>query len=93
MRELDNAKSLLNEVEKRDILLSYPYQSFDYIIRLLREAHPILFLELHGPESEKVAWDTLTSCGYTLHAMQDGYPQIKSPEQLGWKAYVIAQQA
>lgn len=63
------------------------------MIRLLREAHPTLFLELHGPESEKVAWDTLTGCGYTLHAMQDGYPRIESPEQLGWKAYVIAQKA
>jgi polyphosphate kinase len=38
VKELDQAKSLLNEVEKRDILLSYPYQTFDYIIRLLREA-------------------------------------------------------
>ncbi len=60
------------------------------MIRLLREAHPILFLELHGPESEKVAWDTLTGCGYTLYAMQNGYPRIESPEQLGWKAYLIA---
>ncbi|MBS3913894.1 MAG: polyphosphate kinase 1 [Bacteroidetes bacterium] len=38
LRDLDQAKSLLNEIEKRDILLSYPYQTFDYIIRLLREA-------------------------------------------------------
>ena len=60
------------------------------MIRLLREVHPILFLELHGPESEKVAWDVLTGCGYTLCAMQSGYPRIESPEQLGWKAYVIA---
>ncbi len=60
------------------------------MIRLLRAAHPILFLELHGPESEKTAWETLTGCGYTLHAMQNGYPQIKSPEALGWKAYLIA---
>jgi FkbM family methyltransferase len=68
------------------------------MIRLLREAHPILFLELHGPESEKAAWDVLTGCGYTLCAMhivptslrESGYPRIDSPEQLGWKAYVIA---
>ncbi len=37
-KELDNAKSLLDEIEKHDRFLSYPYQSFDYIIRLLREA-------------------------------------------------------
>jgi FkbM family methyltransferase len=60
------------------------------MIRLLREAHPILFLELHGPESEKAAWEILTSCGYRLHAMQNGYPLVESPEQLSWKAYVIA---
>lgn len=60
------------------------------MIRILREAHPILFLELHGPESEKAAWDILTDCGYILYAMQDGYPQIHSPEQLSWKAYLIA---
>lgn len=58
--------------------------------RLLREVHPLLFLELHGPESEKAAWDTLTAAGYTLHTMQNGYPRIESLEQLGWKAYVIA---
>lgn len=38
VKELDQSKSLLNEVEKHDVLLSYPYQSFDYVIRLLREA-------------------------------------------------------
>ncbi len=58
--------------------------------RILHEAHPLMFLELHGPESEEVAWKMLTSAGYTLHAMQSGYPVIESPEELGWKAYVIA---
>ena len=61
--------------------------------RILREAHPLMFLELHGPESEKVAWETLTAAGYTLHAMESGYPLIESPEKLGWKAYVIARNA
>jgi polyphosphate kinase len=36
--EIDEAKSMLNLIQKRDILMSYPYQPFDYIIRLLREA-------------------------------------------------------
>lgn len=31
-------KSILNEVRKRDILLHFPYQSFNYFIDLLREA-------------------------------------------------------
>jgi FkbM family methyltransferase len=59
--------------------------------RILAEFHPLLFLELHGPESEKVAWDCLSAAGYTLRTMQSGYALVESPAQLGWKAYVIAQ--
>lgn len=35
---LDKAKSILDVVEKQDILLTYPFHSFDYLIRMLREA-------------------------------------------------------
>lgn len=58
--------------------------------RILAEHHPLLLLELHGPESEKVAWETLTAAGYTLREMTPGYPVIQSASQLGWKAYLIA---
>ena len=57
--------------------------------RILTEQHPLMLLELHGPESEMAAWETLTAAGYTLCAMENGYPVIESPEKLGWKAYVI----
>jgi FkbM family methyltransferase len=57
--------------------------------RILREARPVLFLELHGPEAGKVAWETLGTAGYSLHTMEKGYPPIESAEKLGWKAYVI----
>lgn len=35
-------KPVMEQIEKKDIMLNYPYQSFDYIIDLLREAaiHP-----------------------------------------------------
>jgi FkbM family methyltransferase len=59
--------------------------------RILREHHPLLLLELHGPESEQVAWRTLTEAGYRLREMSSGYPLIETPEQLGWKAYLIAE--
>lgn len=36
--ELDIRKSLFNVIREKDILLSYPYQSFHHIIDLLREA-------------------------------------------------------
>ncbi len=58
--------------------------------RILSEHHPLLFLELHGPESEQAAWQSLTEAGYTLREMSPGYPVIVTPEKLGWKAYVIA---
>lgn len=58
--------------------------------RVLREFHPVMLLELHGPESEQTAWEILTSQGYTIRQMAEGYPVITTPEELGWKAYLIA---
>lgn len=37
-KDLQNSKSLLATIKQKDILLHFPYQSFDYIIDLLREA-------------------------------------------------------
>ena len=37
-RDILRQRSLLNAMRKKDILLHYPYQSFDYILDLLREA-------------------------------------------------------
>ncbi len=37
-KDLDGAASIIDVVRKRDILLHFPYHSFDYLIDLLREA-------------------------------------------------------
>jgi len=37
-RSLVNQRSVLNVIRKKDVLISFPYQSFNYIIDLLREA-------------------------------------------------------
>lgn len=37
-KELAKAKSIFETLAKRDVLLTYPYQSFNYVIDLLREA-------------------------------------------------------
>jgi FkbM family methyltransferase len=58
--------------------------------RLLVEAHPLMLLELHGPESCRAAWETLTAAGYEMCWMRPGYPVIPSLEALGWKAYIVA---
>src|SRR6185312_3354472 len=36
--DLQNGQSIFSVIRKKDVLLSYPYQSFNYIIDMLREA-------------------------------------------------------
>lgn len=59
--------------------------------RLLAEARPLMLMELHGPESSRVAWETLTAAGYEIRWMRKGFPVVPSLEAMGWKAYIIAQ--
>jgi FkbM family methyltransferase len=58
--------------------------------RILAEARPLMLMELHGPESSRVAWETLTTAGYKICWMRRGYPVVASLEALGWKAYIVA---
>ncbi|MBN2388786.1 MAG: FkbM family methyltransferase [Anaerolineales bacterium] len=58
--------------------------------RILTEARPLMLMELHGPESARSAWETLTAAGYRVCWMERGYPAVPSPERLDWKAYIVA---
>jgi FkbM family methyltransferase len=58
--------------------------------RVLTEARPLMLMELHGPESCRAAWETLTASGYEICWMRPGFPVISSLEALGWKAYIVA---
>jgi FkbM family methyltransferase len=58
--------------------------------RLLAEARPLMLMELHGPESCRVAWETLTAAGYKISWMRPGYPVVPSLEAMDWKAYIVA---
>jgi FkbM family methyltransferase len=58
--------------------------------RILAEGRPLMLMELHGPESSRVAWDELTSAGYVICWMRPGYPPIPSLQAMGWKAYIVA---
>jgi FkbM family methyltransferase len=58
--------------------------------RVLKEARPLMLMELHGPESSRVAWETLTAADYQICWMRHGYPVVPSLEAMGWKAYIVA---
>ena len=58
--------------------------------RLLKEARPVLLIELHGKEAARQVWNCLKANGYTLRPMSKGAPAIRSLSELDWKAYVIA---
>jgi FkbM family methyltransferase len=85
-------KNPLPQVVKMDIeggeVMALPGMS-----RLLAEAKPLMLMELHGPKSARVAWETLTSAGYRLAWMKPGFPEIASLQALDWKAYIVAQAA
>lgn len=58
--------------------------------RLLREAKPLIFLELHGPEAAAIAWRDVGEAGYTFRKIRRSYPPVFSLEELDWKEYLIA---
>lgn len=58
--------------------------------RLLARARPLMLMELHGPESARAAWETLTAAGYQICWMRRGFPVVPSLEAMGWKAYIVA---
>jgi FkbM family methyltransferase len=58
--------------------------------RLLNEAHPIILVELHGPQARQVSWEVLTQCGYEIRRMEKGCPKVPSVDELDWKSYLIA---
>jgi FkbM family methyltransferase len=59
------------------------------MIRLLVEARPLLFLELHGEEAAKTTWDILVKAGYELRKLESGLPVVESFTELAWKAYLV----
>ncbi len=58
--------------------------------RLLAEVRPLIFLELHGPEAARVAWETLRAAGYNIARMKRGYSTVPTLDALDWKSYLIA---
>lgn len=58
--------------------------------RVLEQAKPLVLMELHGEASAQMAWNVLHALDYRFAKMENGYPPINSPDQLGWKSYLVA---
>ncbi len=58
--------------------------------RLLREARPVLLVEVHGPEARRSSCEVLGEARYRLCRIGRGFPRIDRPDELDWKAYVAA---
>lgn len=59
--------------------------------RLLKEKHPLVLLELHGPQAAQAAWQVLNAAGYKLSRLGGNGEEIRSAEELDWKAYVVGE--
>ena len=57
---------------------------------LLHEFHPILLVELHGPEAARTTWELLKKEDYRICRMTPDYPQVHSLQDLDWKSYLVA---
>ncbi len=55
---------------------------------ILEKHRPTLLIELHGQEAATAIRDSLASARYSLHQMQQGYPQMGEIEN--WKTYTVA---
>jgi FkbM family methyltransferase len=64
--------------------------AFSGMQRLLGQARPVVLVELHGPEARAAAVQALTAARYRLCRIARGYPPIREPDALAWKAYVAA---
>jgi len=58
--------------------------------RVMDEAKPIIFLEIHGPDAAEFCWNILKAADYRVCSLQLGYPTITSLQELDWKANIVA---
>jgi len=58
--------------------------------RMLDEAKPTIFLEIHGPDAAELCWNILKAADYRVCNLQPGYPTITSLQEIDWKANIVA---
>jgi hypothetical protein len=57
---------------------------------LLQSHHPILLIELHGPEAAQATWDRLKQEHYKICWMETTFPEVEDFRELNWKSYIVA---
>jgi FkbM family methyltransferase len=58
--------------------------------QVLVQARPLLFLELHGPEAARTAWQELTAAAYRVCYLEPRYRDGTDFAGLDWKTYLVA---
>jgi len=58
---------------------------------ILRSVRPIVFIEVHGTEAAKTVWQVFLNSNYRLKWMKKAYPSVNSVDEIGRKAYLVAE--
>jgi len=58
---------------------------------ILQSVRPIVLIEVHGKEAAKVVWQVFSNSNYRLRWMKKAYPRVNSLEEIGRKAYLVAE--
>ena len=59
--------------------------------RLLRDAKPVLLIEVHGRIPADDTWARLATAGYAVRDLERGRRAVRSPAELRPKAYIVAE--
>lgn len=58
--------------------------------KLMERERPSWILELHGPQATQRVWGQLEEADYRVYRVGADLRRVRSPQELDWKAYVIA---
>lgn len=58
--------------------------------RLLKDARPLLLIEIHGEDAAQFCWQALVQAGYQISRMASGFPALSDWKSSKWKSYLVA---
>jgi FkbM family methyltransferase len=65
-------------------------KAFMGMSHILQSARPLIYLELHGPTSAQVAWQSLHAADYEIFQLTPDSPRVDHVKSLDWKSYLLA---